>query len=41
MKHVDTIIAIGADRSVPIYDVATCGVALDLFEFAAPWSGGN
>jgi len=34
MKHVDTIIAINTDRNAPIYNVATYGAALDLFEFA-------
>ena len=34
MKHVDTIIAINTDRNAPIYNVATYGAAIDLFEFA-------
>ncbi|MNW13109.1 Electron transfer flavoprotein subunit alpha [compost metagenome] len=34
MKHVDTIIAVNTDRNAPIYNVATYGVAIDVFEFA-------
>ncbi len=34
MKHVDTIIAINSDAEAPIFNVATYGVSMDLFEFA-------
>lgn len=34
MKHIETIIAVNTDRSAPIYNVATHGVCMDLFEFA-------
>ncbi|HYH22002.1 MAG TPA: electron transfer flavoprotein subunit alpha/FixB family protein [Azospirillum sp.] len=34
MKHVETIIAINTDRNAPIYNVATYGACLDVFEFA-------
>jgi electron transfer flavoprotein alpha subunit len=34
MKHVDTIIAVNTDRNAPIYNVATYGATVDLFEFA-------
>lgn len=34
MKHVDTIVAVNTDRNAPIYNVATYGAAIDLFEFA-------
>jgi len=34
MKHVETIIAVNTDRNAPIYNVATYGAAVDLFEFA-------
>jgi electron transfer flavoprotein alpha subunit len=34
MKHVETIVAINTDRNAPIYNVATYGAAVDLFEFA-------
>lgn len=34
MKHVETIVAINTDRNAPIYNVATHGAAVDLFEFA-------
>ena len=33
MKHVDTIIAINADSNAPIFNVATVGSTIDLFEF--------
>jgi len=33
MKHVDTIIAINADTNAPIFNVATLGSTVDLFEF--------
>ncbi|WP_374440599.1 electron transfer flavoprotein subunit alpha/FixB family protein [Pseudomonas panipatensis] len=39
MKHVDTIIAVNTDRNAPIYNVATYGAALDLFEFADALEG--
>jgi electron transfer flavoprotein alpha subunit len=34
MKHVETIVAINTDRNAPIYNVASYGAAIDLFEFA-------
>ncbi len=34
MKHVDTIVAINTDRNAPIYNVASFGATVDLFEFA-------
>ena len=34
MKHVDTIIAINTDTEAPIFNVATYGASIDLFEFA-------
>ena len=34
MKHVDTIIAVNADTNAPIFNVATLGSTVDLFEFA-------
>lgn len=34
MKHVETIIAINTDSNAPIYNVATYGCAMDVFEFA-------
>lgn len=34
MKHVETIIAVNTDRNAPIYNVATFGAAVDLFELA-------
>lgn len=34
MKHVETIIAVNTDRNAPIYNVATYGAAVDLFELA-------
>lgn len=34
MKHVETIIAVNTDPNAPIYNVATYGCALDVFEFA-------
>ncbi|MFQ5984782.1 MAG: electron transfer flavoprotein subunit alpha/FixB family protein [Alphaproteobacteria bacterium] len=32
MKHVETIIAVNADADAPIFDVATYGACMDLFE---------
>jgi electron transfer flavoprotein alpha subunit len=32
MKHVDTIIAVNTDPEAPIFNVATYGVCMDLFE---------
>lgn len=32
MKHVETIIAVNTDRNAPIYNVATYGAAVDLFQ---------
>lgn len=34
MKHVETIIAVNTDRNAPIYNVATYGVGMDVFEFS-------
>ncbi|HTI66645.1 MAG TPA: electron transfer flavoprotein subunit alpha/FixB family protein [Caulobacteraceae bacterium] len=34
MKHVDTIIAVNTDPEAPIFNVATYGVNMDLFELA-------
>lgn len=34
MKHVETIVAVNTDRNAPIYNVATYGAAVDLFELA-------
>ena len=34
MKHVDTIIAVNTDPEAPIFNVATYGVNIDLFELA-------
>jgi electron transfer flavoprotein alpha subunit len=34
MKHVETIIAINTDANAPIYNVATYGCPMDVFEFA-------
>ena len=34
MKHVETIIAINTDANAPIYNVATYGCTMDVFEFA-------
>lgn len=34
MKHVETIVAVNTDRNAPIYNVATYGATIDLFEFA-------
>ena len=34
MKHVDTIIAVNTDLEAPIFNVATYGVSMDIFEFA-------
>jgi electron transfer flavoprotein alpha subunit len=34
MKHVETIIAINTDPNAPIYNVATYGCTMDVFEFA-------
>lgn len=34
MKHVETIIAINTDSNAPIYNVATYGCTMDVFEFA-------
>lgn len=34
MKHVETIIAVNTDLNAPIYNVATYGCAMDVFEFA-------
>ncbi len=34
MKHVDTIIAVNTDPDAPIFNVATFGANLDVFEFA-------
>lgn len=39
MKHVDTIIAINTDRNAPIYNIATYGATVDLFEFADALEG--
>ena len=33
MKHIDTIIAVNTDPEAPIFNVATYGVCMDLFEF--------
>ncbi len=35
MKHVETIIAVNTDANAPIFNVATYGVCMDLFDFAA------
>ncbi|MDR1888927.1 MAG: electron transfer flavoprotein subunit alpha/FixB family protein [Zoogloeaceae bacterium] len=35
MKHVETIIAINTDANAPIYNVATSGCVMDVFDFAA------
>ncbi|MBC8269834.1 MAG: electron transfer flavoprotein subunit alpha/FixB family protein [Rhodospirillaceae bacterium] len=34
MKHVDTIIAVNTDPEAPIFNVATYGVTMDIFELA-------
>ena len=34
MKHIDTIIAVNTDPDAPIFNVATYGANLDVFEFA-------
>lgn len=34
MKHVDTIIAVNTDANAPIFNVASVGAAVDVFEFA-------
>lgn len=34
MKHVETIIAVNSDTNAPIYNVATYGCVMDVFEFA-------
>jgi electron transfer flavoprotein alpha subunit len=34
MKHVETIIAVNSDPNAPIYNVATYGCTMDVFEFA-------
>ncbi len=34
MKHVDTIIAVNTDANAPIFNVATYGVNMDIFELA-------
>lgn len=34
MKHVETIVAVNTDRNAPIYNVATYGASVDLFELA-------
>ncbi len=34
MKHVETIIAVNTDANAPIYNVATYGCTMDIFEFA-------
>jgi electron transfer flavoprotein alpha subunit len=34
MKHVETIIAVNTDANAPIYNVATHGCVMDVFEFA-------
>lgn len=34
MKHVETIIAINTDANAPIYNIATSGCVMDVFEFA-------
>lgn len=33
MKHVDTIVAVNTDPEAPIFNVATYGVCMDIFEF--------
>ncbi|MDR1350657.1 MAG: electron transfer flavoprotein subunit alpha/FixB family protein [Zoogloeaceae bacterium] len=35
MKHVETIIAVNTDANAPIYNIATSGCVLDVFDFAA------
>jgi electron transfer flavoprotein alpha subunit len=35
MKHVETIIAINTDANAPIYNVATSGCVMDVFDFTA------
>ncbi len=34
MKHVETIIAVNTDPAAPIFNVATYGATVDLFELA-------
>lgn len=34
MKHIETIIAVNTDPNAPIYNVATYGCVMDVFEFA-------
>ncbi|MCL4183128.1 MAG: electron transfer flavoprotein subunit alpha/FixB family protein [Burkholderiaceae bacterium] len=34
MKHIETIVAVNTDANAPIYNVATYGCVMDVFEFA-------